>query len=127
MFGFLLSTLQQSAGAEPALEAAQNLFGPVGLIIGVVVVAALTAMGIAIRALWKKNNELHQRNKELQRQNRDLQKETLHTMQNVLEMMQRVENQFYEFTDRYDRGQKHIKQSIRDAKNELISSVREQN
>ena len=62
---FLLGLAWVLAQSGEALRAADQLFGPLGIILGAFVLLIVAGMGTAIRVLWSKNQKLRERNEEL--------------------------------------------------------------
>lgn len=114
-FIYALQTLLLQS--DPALEAADQLFGPVGILLAVMVGLIISGMGYAIKYFKDRNRELRERNRTLTKALGDRDEELIDgvndTLRDALRVMDQVETDFATFTRKYDRTHNRLEDEIK--------------
>lgn len=114
-----------------AIDAAYQLFGPLGVILGSLMIFIIGSMMIAIRRLWARLEKVQERNNELadkiQDQSEDMAEKVNGVLRDILHMMDDLETNIDNINSKFQRRNDRTEDSIDKLKAEVIQTIREQN
>lgn len=114
-----------------AIDAAYQLFGPLGVILGSVMIFIIGSMMIAIRRLWARLEKVQERNNELtdkiQNQSEEMAEKVNGVLRDILHMMDDLETNIDNINSKFQRRNDRTEDSIDKLKAEVIQTIREQN
>jgi septation ring formation regulator EzrA len=114
-----------------AIDAAYQLFGPLGVILGSVMIFIIGTMMIAIRRLWTRLEKVQKRNNELtdkiQNQSEEMAEKVNGVLRDILHMMDDLETNIDNINSKFQRRNDRTEDSIDKLKAEVIQTIREQN
>jgi septation ring formation regulator EzrA len=114
-----------------AIDAAYQLFGPLGVILGSLMIFIIGSMMIAIRRLWTRLEKVQKRNNELtdkiQNQSEEMAEKVNGVLRDILHMMDDLETNIDNINSKFQRRNDRTEDSIDKLKAEVIQTIREQN
>jgi septation ring formation regulator EzrA len=114
-----------------AIDAAYQLFGPLGVILGSLMIFIIGSMMIAIRRLWARLEKVQERNNELtdkiQNQSEEMAEKVNGVLRDILHMMDDLETNIDNINSKFQRRNDRTEDSIDKLKAEVIQTIREQN